>query len=226
MTPPTRANDQPRERLWHYGGERVSTEELLAVLIGSGIRATPATAIATTLIRQAGGITKLARARPAELATIPGIGSARAARIAAAFHLGRRALEAADCSASITSPADVFARLRPRVAGLCQEVFIVLALNARNIVIDELEVARGSLAGVEVHPREVFRPLIRQAAAAAIVAHNHPSGDPHPSEDDIALTHRLVRVGELVGIPVLDHIVIGSAAFTSIGELVALTPAM
>lgn len=99
---------------------------------------------------------------------------------------------------------------------------MVLALDARNAVIDEIEVARGSLTDVEVHPREVFRPLIRQAAAAAVVAHNHPSGDPSPSASDVTFTRRLRRAGELLGIPILDHVIIGRDDYSSIAELVGL----
>ncbi len=208
----------PRERLFHYGADRVSTEELLTVVIGSGMRNAPAAAIAAQLIREVGGLSSLSRARPAELRTVAGIGTARAARIAAAFQLGRRALRVAPLSGAITGPQDAFARLHPTLAGLRQEVFVVLALDAKNMVIDEIEVARGSLLGVDVHPREVFRPLIRLAAAAAILAHNHPSGDPRPSDQDIGLTRRLIAVGELVGIPVLDHIVVGSEGYASIFE--------
>lgn len=209
----------PRERLFHYGAERISVEDLLTVVIGSGTRSAPAAEIAARLLRDAGGIAPLARARPSELRTASGIGSARAARIAAAFQLGRRALEAPADGQAMSSPAAAYERLRPHMAGLSQEVFVVLALNARNVVIDEIEVARGGLVGVEVHPREVFRPLIRLAAAAAIVAHNHPSGNPSPSEQDIALTRRLIAAGELVGVPVLDHIVVGARGYTSICEM-------
>ncbi|MCA9679239.1 MAG: hypothetical protein KC464_29685, partial [Myxococcales bacterium] len=109
-------------------------------------------------------------------------------------------------------------RLRGRVAGLDQEIFVVVGLDARNVVLDEVEVARGSLTGVDVHPREVFRPLIRMAAAAAVVAHNHPSGDARPSAEDLELTRRLREVGHLVGIPVVDHVVLGERGFTSLAE--------
>jgi DNA repair protein RadC len=210
-------DDRPRERLISYGGERVTTEELLALVLGTGTRGRPATTVAADLLRASGGLPALARAAPRELVAVPGVGAARASRVVAAFHLGRRALESAPGEA-IRSAEDVYRRLRTRVSGLAQEIFMVLALDIRNVVLDEIEVARGCLTGVDVHPREVFRPLIRQAAAAAVVAHNHPSGDPSPSPDDLVLTRRLREVGELIGIPVLDHVVIASGGFVSIAE--------
>ena len=213
---------QPRERLISYGGDRMSTEELLAVVLGTGTRGKSAAVLAGCILGSVGGLVSLARATPRELVAVSGIGSARATRIVAGFHLCRRSLDMQQPGgAAVSAPGDVFRRLRAKMAGLAQEIFVVLALDVRNVVIDEIEVARGHLYGVDVHPREVFRPLIRQAAAAAVVAHNHPSGDPTPSQEDIELTRRLRQVGELVGIPVLDHIVIGDASYTSIGELLA-----
>lgn len=212
--------EQPRERLLCLGSDRVSDEELVAVVLGTGSPGRAAILLARDLLSHVGGITALARAAPGELVALPGIGPAKASRLVAAFRLGRRALEVdVPPVAAIRSAADVSARLRARMAGLAQEIFVVLALDVRNVVIDEIEVARGCLTGVDVHPREVFRPLIRQSAAACVVAHNHPSGDSSPSEDDLALTIRLREVGEVVGIPVLDHVVIGGSGYTSITDL-------
>ena len=207
--------DFPRERLLQDGGERISSDELVAIMLG-----TRGVAVARALLAHCGGLAALSRSSPRELVSVPGVGIARATRLAAAFHLGRRALVSSACArdAPLASAADVYGRLRPRVDGLAQEVFLVLALDVRNVVTEEIEVARGCLTGVEVHPREVFRPLIRGAAAAAIVAHNHPSGDPTPSPEDLALTDRLRNVGELVGIPLLDHIVIGRGDYVSLAE--------
>lgn len=211
--------DMPRERLIAYGSERVTTAELLALILGTGTRGRSAVMVAQELICSIGGLTRLAQAAPRELVTIHGIGTARAARIAAAFQLSRRAMEANfSTAASVSSPADVYMRLRTSMTGLAQEVFVVLPLDGRNAITDEIEVARGSLTHVEVHPREVFRPLIRQAAAAAVLAHNHPSGDPEPSPDDIFLTHRLRAVGEIVGIPIVDHVIIGDGCYFSMAE--------
>lgn len=216
----TLAYERPRERLLQHGGDPLTCEELIALILGTGARGKSAVEVARLLLEETGGLIDLSRANPRELARVRGIGSARAARLVAAFHLGKRALADRTSKVVVREAADVFQHLRPRLQGMTQEVFLVLALDARNGVMDEIEVARGSLTGVEVHPREVFRPLIRQAAAAAVVAHNHPSGDSRPSPDDIALTRRLRMAGDILGIPILDHVVIGGDDFTSVAELV------
>jgi DNA repair protein RadC len=209
---------RPRERLWQRGADRLTDAELLAIVLGTGVRGRSALEVAAALVEAAGGLTALGRASPAELAVAHGVGAAQAARLAAGFELGRRALEAAPARPILGEAADVLRLLRPRVVGLAQEVFFAIGIDARNGIIGEVEVARGLLTGVEVHPREVFRPLIRMAAAGAVVAHNHPSGDPTPSAEDIALTRRLRAVGELVGIPIVDHVVIAGDRYRSIAE--------
>jgi DNA repair protein RadC len=211
-------SERPRERLWRRGCTTSSDEELLAVLLGTGVRGHPALAVAADLLRATGGFGVLARASPRELAQITGIGAERAARIAAAFELGRRAVEHVQHRHNLSRPDDVFHHVAPRLAGLAQEVFLVIGIDVRNALLEVVEVARGSVSGVEVHPREVFRPLVRMAAAAAVVVHNHPSGDPTPSQEDLDLTRRLREVGALVGIPILDHVVVGSQGFRSIAE--------
>lgn len=215
--------DLPRERLMAYGGEGVSTAELLAVILGTGTRGRSATTLAQHIIHTVGGVVQLARATPRELVDVPGIGLARAARIAAAFHLGRRAMEATLPAVDfVRNPEALYERLRLRLSGLAQEIFLVVALDSRNAVLDEIEVARGCLTNVEVHPREVFRPLIRRAAAAAVVAHNHPSGDLRASDEDVGLTHRLHAAGQIVGIPLLDHVVISGTGYLSLFEVLGL----
>jgi DNA repair protein RadC len=205
--------EAPRERLLAAGADRLALEDLLAVVLGTR---TPD--IARALLDHCGTLGDLARASPRELAAVHGVGTARATRLAAAFQLGRRAVEARGFGRALDHAEDVFERLRPRLAGLPQEVFVALALDARNAVIEEIEIARGCLTSVEVHPREVFRPLIRASAAFVVVAHNHPSGDPTPSEQDVELTGRLRQVGELVGIPLLDHVIVGASDFVSFAE--------
>lgn len=196
----------------------MSDEELLTIMLGSGLRARPARAIAADLIRASGGVAAVSRASLHELVQVAGIGSARAALIAAAFELGRRALEAEQERDVLGDPEDVFRIVGPRLAGVQQELFFAIGIDIRNRLLDIVEVARGTVHGVEVHPREVFRPLVRMAAAGAILVHNHPSGDPTPSSADVDLTERLRDVGDLVGIPIVDHVVIGDGGFRSVAE--------
>ena len=139
--------------------------------------------------------------------------------------LGVRAVERTRARGDVLRCADdVHQRLWPRMAGLAQEVFYVVGIDARNVVLIEAEVARGHLTGVDVHPREVFRPLVRAGAAAAVCAHNHPSGDPTPSPPDLILTQRLKEAGELIGIPVIDHVVLADSGAVSIAEWLAGLP--
>jgi DNA repair protein RadC len=208
---------RPRERLWRRGADRLTDAELVAIVLGTGVRGRPALAVAAALVDAAGGLPALGRASPPELAVAHGVGAAQAARLAAGFELGRRAMEPSTLPI-LGDPDDVFRLLRPRVIGLAQEVFFAIGVDVRNRIIGDVEVARGLVTGVEVHPREVFRPLIRMAAAGAVIAHNHPSGDPTPSAEDLALTRRLRAVGELVGIPIIDHVVLGADRYRSIAE--------
>ncbi len=211
-------NDRPRERLWLRGVQTIGDEELIAILLGSGVRSRPALTVASELVTRTGGVVALSRASPRELALVRGVGTARATRVAAAFELGRRAMESHHRRELVARPEDIYGLCAPRVAGLQQEVFIAVGMDIRNGLLDVVEVARGSVHAVEVHPREVFRPLVRMAAAAGVVVHNHPSGDPTPSPEDVALTRRLRDAGQLLGIPIIDHVVIGDNSFRSIAE--------
>jgi DNA repair protein RadC len=210
--------ERPRERLWRTGTAALGDCELIALLLGSGVRDRSAITVANELVRAAGGIAPLARASPRELAQVIGIGEARATRVVAAFELGRRAIELQQHRPLVGRPEDVYRIVAPRLAGLAQELFLVIGVDIRNGLLDVVECARGSLIGVEVHPREVFRPLVRMAAAGGVLVHNHPSGDPTPSPEDIDLTRRLIEVGGIVGIPIIDHVVIGDRSFRSIAE--------
>lgn len=211
-------DDRPRERLWKRGLTAIGDEELLAIMLGSGMRSRPAQAIAAELMRSSGGVAAVSRASLHELIQVAGIGSARAARIAAGFELGRRAIETEQRRDVLGAPEDVFRIVGPRLVGVQQEIFFAIGIDIRNRLLDIVEVARGTVHGVEVHPREVFRPLVRMAAAGAILVHNHPSGDPTPSAADVDLTERLRDVGDLVGIPIVDHVVIGETGFQSVAE--------
>lgn len=210
--------DKPRERLLARGVTRIGDEELLSIVLGTGVRDHPAIAVANDLVRTTGSVAALSRASPRELAQVTGVGTARATRIAAAFELGRRAVESEQRREMLARPEDVARLIAPRVAGLSQELFFVLGVDIRNGLLDVVEVGRGSVHTVEVHPREVFRPLVRMAAAGGVLAHNHPTGDPTPSHEDVELTRRLRAVGDVVGIPIIDHVVVGDGKFRSIAE--------
>ncbi len=214
--------ERPRERCLRIGTVTLGDKDLLALLIGTGVRERPALEVAADLMRRAGGIAGISRASPRELAQINGIGSAGAARIAAAFELGRRVVDLVHHRQSLARPEDVYRVLAPRFAGMTQELFIAVGVDVRNGLLDAVEVARGSLASVEVHPREVFRPLIRMAAAGGLLVHNHPSGDPTPSREDVELTRRLRQIGRTLGLPIVDHVIIGDRRYCSICEWLGL----
>lgn len=212
--------NRPRERLGRLGAQALGDAEILAVLLGSGTQGADALTTANVLVDHLGTLSALLDADPAELSLLPGIGPAKAARLSAAIELGKRALwQQATPHPLLRCALDVHRLLRPVIAGLNKEVFWALALDGRHRLLRQLRIAEGSLLSVDVHPREVFRPLIRLGAAATILVHNHPSGDPHPSPDDLALTRRLRSVGVLTGIPVLDHVVVTLADYVSLEEV-------
>lgn len=225
MTPtaPIRAwppADRPRERLRHVGGRHLSVRELLALVIGSGGRAGSAFQLADGILARAGGsLRRLAGLDPAALEGVPGVGAAAAARVAAALELGRRAAqEPAAAEEPVRGPADIFRRMAPRLRDLVQEEFHVLLLNTRHCVVREVAVTRGILDASLVHPREIFRLAVVEGAAGIILVHNHPSGDPTPSAEDRAVTRQLREAGRALGIPVLDHVVIGAGGFVSMAD--------
>jgi len=210
--------DKPRERLLRCGAHALGDAELLALLLGTGVRDHPVLSVAGDLVQAIGGVAALSRASPHELSQIIGVGRARAARIAAAFELGRRAVEINHHRRTLGDAADVYRCIAPRLVGVPQEVVFAIGVDVRNGLLDVVEIARGGVAHVEVHPREVFRPLIRMAAAGGVLVHNHPSGDPTPSRADRELTRRMREVGRVLGIPIIDHIVIGDGSFRSLAE--------
>ena len=182
-------------------------------LVNAGLRAPVARVCLDTL----GGLGGVVRATSVELQRC-GVSPKLAERLVAAFSIAR-ACGAAEPRAVMGDPSAIDAAMRPKIAHLMQETFWMVALDVRNTMIDAVDVARGSLTSVEVHPREVFRAAIRVAAAGIVLVHNHPSGDPTPSADDIALTRRLKHDGDMIGIPVVDHVVIGSNGYRSIVEV-------
>jgi DNA repair protein RadC len=208
--------DRPRERLERAGIDVLSDLELIALLLRTGNRGASALVLAQRLRTRYPRLADLAAASAQELAAVDGIGAARAAAICAAIALGRRCdhpeLSAGD---KVAGSEDVFRHFRGRLSGLAQERFYVVLLDGKGRMKRELRVSEGTLTASLVHPREVFRAAIREAAAAAILVHNHPSGDPTPSPEDVALTSRLRAAGELVGIKVLDHVIVGNGRYTS-----------
>ena len=210
---------RPRERLVACGPTQLSDQELLAIVLGSGTAGHSAIDVAGALLAASGDLVGIAQASLEELCAQRGIGLARASLIQVAVEIGRRSVgERPKPGRRLASANDVWRHLRARLAMAEVEEFWALALDVRHRIQSERCLARGSLTGVEVHPRDVFRPLIRSAAAAVIFCHNHPSGDPTPSRQDLELTTRLREVGDLCGIAVLDHVVVGWEGFASLAE--------
>ena len=212
--------DRPRERLFRLGPSALTAGELLAILLSTGRAGHSAAEVAASLLADGGpAVGDLARRSPSELARTPGIGPAKAARLAAALELGRRLQEEGRSRrVRIRSPADVYRYYAPRLADLPAEEFHVLALDSQSGVLRDLLVTRGLVNASLVHPREVFRGAIAEAAAGVIVVHNHPSGDPTPSADDRAATRQLVEAGRILDLPVYDHVVVGSGRYVSFAE--------
>jgi DNA repair protein RadC len=209
----------PRERILQLGEPRLSNAEVVALLLRTGQRGESAEAMAQRLLRQFGGLQGLAAAAVREVAAVPGIGQSRAAALAGAFGLSRRLQEQAFLPGVLVRHGGDVARLLLEVVrGSRRESFHTVLLDTRHRVLSLQLTSLGTVNAAAVHPREVFLPAVREAAAAVVVAHNHPSGDPTPSVEDRLVTARLREVGELVGIPVLDHLVIGAERYYSFAE--------
>jgi len=206
----------PRERLLAKGAHALSSPELLALVLRTGARGKSVLEVARSLLEQFGSLERLSRAGDAEIAAITGMGPTKTAALRAALELGSRCAHAPlRCGQRLLGPEQVFAHLGPRLRGLRQELFLALLLDSRHRVIREIEVSKGSLDQSLVHPREVFGPALREAAAALVLIHNHPSGDPEPSPEDREVTRRLVSAGEILGLSVLDHVVMGGEGYVS-----------
>jgi DNA repair protein RadC len=218
----TRRSAGPRERLLAHGVAALDASDLLALVLRTGARRRDVQALARELAEGV-GLEALARAGPGELRQLAGIGPAKAASVVAAVELGRRlAARTLAIGDRIRGPADVYRHYHARLRDAAHEEFHVVLLDARHRVMREVLVSRGTLTASLVHPREVFRPALREAAAAIVLAHNHPSGDPTPSAEDREITRRLARVGRLVGIAVVDHVVLGANGYVSLREEGAL----
>jgi DNA repair protein RadC len=210
-------DDRPREKLRRHGAAALGDNELLALIIGNGSRQGNALSVANALLSAHGGVHGLTRGTAEEFVRIPGIGGVRAAQIVAALELGRRTLShAPGARLLIRGPADAAAYLLPRFGSRGIEQFGIMLLDGKHRVMRTAVLAVGTLNSSIVEPRDVFREAAVGGAAAIVVFHNHPSGDPTPSPDDVALTRRLVAAGTLIGIDVVDHVVLGDARYCSI----------
>ncbi|OQW59734.1 MAG: hypothetical protein BVN28_10440 [Nitrospira sp. ST-bin4] len=211
--------ERPRERLMAKGPDALSDAQLLAILLRTGRRDFSAVQVAIELLGRVGSVGGLAMCGIEELCAIQGIGPAKAAQLKAAVELGRRSLATPlSTGTRISSSADLFKHFHPILRDRKQELFKVVLLDAKNTVIKESTVSEGTLTLSLVHPREVFASAVRESAAAVIFLHNHPSGDPTPSLEDRHLTERLGEAGRLLGIPVLDHVVIGDGRYVSFAD--------
>ncbi|UOB19833.1 RadC family protein [Macrococcus armenti] len=212
-------SDKPRERLLSHGAAQLTNQELLSLIIGSGVRDESVYMVANKLLHHTGSIKELRYMTFQELIKIKGIGEKKAALILAVVELGIRMHSIpSDPRLKIKSPGCAANLLMERMRYMTQEHFVVLSLNTKNMVIYESTIFIGSLNASIVHPREIFKEAVKRSAASIIIVHNHPSGDPEPSYEDIEATRRLIKCGELFGIDVLDHIIIGDGNFVSIKE--------
>jgi DNA repair protein RadC len=211
--------ERPRERLLAQGPEALSDAQLIAILLRVGRPDASAVAVAMDILNGNGGLQGLVHRGIEELCRIPGIGPAKAAQIKAGIELGKRALTVPLASGvSVKASEDLFRHYYPLMRDLRREIFKIVLLDAKHALIRDATVSEGSLTMSIVHPREVFNPAVRESAAAVVFVHNHPSGDPAPSAEDRALTDRLVSAGELLGIQVLDHLIIGDGRYTSFAD--------
>ncbi len=211
--------ERPRERLANAGPEALRDAELLAILFRTGTRSMGAVALGEKILRHFGGLRTVARASLEELQQVDGIGTVKAIEIKAALELGKRLAAFTDRDRSkITGASDIADLLMVRFKEYEHEVFKCVILNTKNEVMKTVDVSHGGLDGTLAIPRDVFKQAVRDGAGAVILCHNHPSGDPEPSPEDITLTTRLCESGELLGIRVLDHVIFGDGRWVSLSE--------
>lgn len=207
--------DRPRERLMTKGGAALSDAELLATLIGTGTRGASALDVARELIATYGDLPSIGRAELVDLVSRRGLGKARACAVAAAMEIGRRAQSPRRPRFVVRVSSDIFAYYGPRLGQLTREVFHVMCLDAKHRLLRDVRIVEGGLTSCLVLPREAYAPALREGAPAVVFVHNHPSGDPEPSEDDLILTARLDQAGKVLGISLVDHIIIGEGRYSS-----------
>lgn len=211
--------DRPREKLITFGEAKLSNPELIAILLGSGIKGRTAIELAQDILYQSDGLLGLADQSVDELIKKKGIGQSKASRLRAAFELGKRLTEFAPAKKTVLrSPVQAVDYMQSRLKLSKQEVFLVIMLDIKSQVIKVEEISRGGLAKSIVHPREVFKTAIRASAAGIILGHNHPSGNPTASSEDINITNKLIEAGNIIGIKVIDHLIIGDCDYISMRE--------
>ena len=212
-------DERPRERLLRYGPDAMSDAQLIAILLRTGGCGKSAIDMAMELLITFGNLRNLEQATPSEICKTKGMGKAKTAQLKAALELGKRLTGHNTTKGVAFSTADsVYSYFHPRLQNLEKEVFYCAMLDVKNRLIKDSRISEGTLTSSIVHPREAFREAIKEAAASVIFIHNHPSGDPAPSREDVSITERLQSAGETVGIKVLDHIIIGDGHFTSMLE--------
>lgn len=211
--------DRPRERLIRQGAQSLSNQELIAILLRTGTKQESVLTLANRVLNYFEKLHELKHATLEEIISIKGIGEAKAVQLLAAIELGRRlSQKQVDSRYTIRSPKDAADYLMPEMSSLRQEHFVVLFLNVKNQILHKQTIFIGSLNSSIVHPREIFREAVKRSAASIICAHNHPSGVPTPSPEDIEVTKRLLEAGFIIGIELIDHVIIGDHQFISLKE--------
>ena len=218
-------HDRPREKLQRLGAAALGDNELVAIVLGSGSRECGALELANRLLQRAGGLHGLTRAALGELHLVPGVGDARAAQVLAAVELGRRTLMRGTTDRPrLSTPRQLASYLLPQYGAAAVEQFGIVMLDTKHRMIRIKILSIGSLDTTVVHPREVFREATSASAAAIVLFHNHPSGDPTPSADDLVLTTRMVNAGDIMGIDVVDHLILADQRYFSLVEAGRLSP--
>ena len=211
--------DRPRERMIRQGAESLSNQELIAILLRTGTRKESVLVLANRILSSFDKIQDLKDATIEEFMTVKGVGEAKAVQLLAAAEIGKRLYRKhSEGRYTVRSPEDAAAFLMTDMSSLTQEHFVVLFLNVKNEILHKQTIFIGSLNSSIVHPRDIFREAVKRSAASIICAHNHPSGNPSPSPEDIEVTKRLIEAGSIMGIEVLDHVIIGDHKFISLKE--------
>jgi DNA repair protein RadC len=212
-------NERPRERLLHYGAQNLSDAQLVAILLRNGGGGKSALDLAIEILSAFRNLEDIEQASSGEFLKFKGMGHAKVAQLKAAFELGRRLLQKTSEKGPVfSSGRDVFHHFNHRLKNLRKEIFWCAMLDAKNRIFRDNRISEGTLTNSLIHPREAFRDAIRESAASVLFVHNHPSGDPTPSREDILVTERLVQSGEIIGIRVLDHVIIGDNTYISMME--------